>query len=653
MPTQIDPRSVLPEGDYRPEDDAPRPAPRAPSAASPIDEETPARRAPPKRKGGKSKVVVKESEEGTTVSVEGDADGGNGHGERSFEDESPLDADAESQYAMVEVERVGPGEGPGWEGMTYNGIPVSKGRVGYIPRTKDVYDRVQAIAGGAEYKFVTKGAPTVFKKLNGPPKALPGEDVDYEIPEDFELGEEGLYPRGRRPGLRGRQRPYGEGYGREPSLPPDEGDGITMEIPAGGPGAPGSGFPDGWVYVAATNSHWYMRDGRPVPPPRGSRPPAIPSVGGYNPGMYDHSVDKEEESEIKELKRELDELRRDKNKKDPMDAFMAMMGAQLEERKLQFAADQAKWEREKSEREAERRAQAQAAIDAAKATAEAAKETARIQADAAKETARLQAEAAKANNGSANEVTKQMLVMQGEHTKQLVTILTQKQESGGLTGLLEQHALIQDTFGGKGSDNAAVQVAEAVKQALPPVLDSIKDVVVTWRAGNVAPALPGQPAPASGAQQGQQTSADQVKELGRYLQLIGYVVTCANEGLPAKPSTLVHGCIAYQLHKQYDQVEGLVLQATPEQIVQVVDDATKKLGSPADLVEFHKVARESLLAPKGRAWLQALRESIVEKRNKDAQRAQTKTPSVQSVAPAGAIGAAEAAIPPGPVSSTG
>lgn len=634
-PNTSDLRTSLPEGTYTPDDDVP-PTPRR-AAASPLDEE-PVRRRPQAKAAKKGRTKITVENDGGAVEVE---DGASAPvPEPAFDDESPLDADAEAQSAMCEVERVGPGDGPGWDGMSFNGIAVSRGRVGYLPRTRDIYDRVQSLVGGAEYSFVTKGRPRVFKKLPGAPKALPGEDVDYQTPAGYGLGEHGLFP------LNGGGRGFtigGPGFGFQHPQGPIEGDGMSMELPADA-GSDPDGL-DGFVFHPGTNQWHFYRGGRRSPIPRGMRPPAAPGAftGGFNPGMYDHADDEKKNPRLDAVEKTLEKIAtRLERPEDPAKAIGAMLAPVMTMMTAMMAS-------QSNQQTAAATAQAQAA----QAQATASIEVAKHQAAAAKEAAVLQAAAMQANNGAALTAAKEMAALQANHTTQLMTVLSQKQEEGGIDRMFERFANWQELTGGggKGSDNAAVQISEAIRSVVPTLSESVRDTVYAVK-GLPIPGPGGAAAPTDPIAQAQQPpaaapgaapNAQSLGESGQYMQLVGYLGRCVQRGMKPTTNTLANGCLAYNLDApaKWEQVCATVLQITPDQAVELVVQTIKQggLSGVKQFQEFVAFVQGTVLSPQGRQWFAALQKSVAKHLAEQQEAAK-------------AAAAVAAAPPPSPIAPT-
>jgi hypothetical protein len=605
-----------------------------PVAESPLDEE-PSRRAPPKpkRKPARTKVTVETApEEGDDVRHQHhEEDQGSPSNEPQFEDDSPLDADAAAVTSMCEVDRVGPGQGPGWDGRTYQGVPVSYGRVGTFPRVRGVYERVQELVGGGEYRFVTKGKAPVFKILPGAPKPLPGEEPQQGYGGQ-PFGGFGPPPgpafQGQMPG------PFGFQHGLYEEPDPLEGDGIAMEIPAM-PERHDSGL-DGFVYHAATNAWHYYKDGRRAPVPRGMRPPAMPgaSSSAFNPGMYDHgSTD-----ELSELRRELKEIREQKS--NPMESFLSMMQAQMEDRRLKLEEDKLRMDAEREERKEAAKAQALVQAETMKLQVEAQKAAAIAQAEASKEVARLQAEAMRSNATGAVEAAKEMAKAQADHSKQMMTVLMQKQEDGGVDAMFDRFARFQDIVGGNAKPgNVATEISDAIKTVIPSLAESVRDTMYAYK-GLPIPGPGGAQAPtdpnAAQPPQGGAPNSQSLGEAGQYMQLVGYMCNAMNAGMKPTPSVLAHGCLAYNLQPKWAEVRGTLVAVTPEQVCELVGQTIKQGGlqGQKQFQEFEALVRRTCLSPGGRQWIAALQKALAEQIAKEqAAAALAATPPAPQVPP--------------------
>lgn len=530
-------------------------------------------------------------------------DEGNGHHGKETQPSlgrgTPFDTSAALEQAMIEVIRVGPGKGSGWQGQLFNGQAVTYARCGQLPNSRDLFDKAAQLFGGGEYEFQGKdeAGKAVSTRKTFPGAPLPISDADIPVTssfDDLQWQAQGLQSHGVAGTL------DEEGFWQGSTQ--DQGD-------------------TGWIYVAARNNWKWVGPGRPLGPP-----PSQPGGNGtfYDPGMYDHR-EKKEDSEVKEM---LKALLASKTAPNPMEGFLAIMQAQAEERRTQLAEDRLRWEQEKEEREARRKEESALARDSAK-----------IQAEAQREVAKMQAEAMKGNASSAVEAAKEMAKMQQAQTTQLVTILTQKQEQGGFDAMFDRVAKFNDLVqGNKPESNPASEISETLKMVLPSVAESIKDSIYAWKGmappqGNMGTEPPlltdggnSQNSQATQTQQQQQQAS--LGEAGQFLQLVGYLANSARKNMPPKASVLAHGCLAYNLDERYGEVRAKIIQANPELVVMMIDQTVRQNGSPPQFVEFASMVRQTMFAPQGRAWFKALQESLASDVTREQAQAQQQKQAV-------------------------
>ena len=403
----------------------------------------------------------------------------------------------------------------------------------------------------------------------------------------------------------------------------------------------------GWVWVHARN-HWVWKG--PGRPP--GKPPAMPYGGaGGGMGVYNPSAFYQDDDRVARLEKLVANLAEEK-KSSPMDGFLAMMQAQVEERRIQLQEDRLRWEQQKEEREAERKMQAHHALEATKANAEAQKEVAKDQAEASKEVARLQADAMKSNSTSAVEAAKEMAKLQQTASDNLIRVLTSKQEEGGFEKIFDRSMQIAEVMSGGRERNAAEEISTAIRTVVPTLAESVRDTVYAVRGFPTPPsgaagqhAVRGFPTPPSGAagQQGtvqlqqqpqqlqQQMTPEQVTQAS-YVQLVGYLVNAVRAGDKPNVPTLAHGAMAYNLHhppEKFNDVKAVLVQTTPEMVVQMVDQTTRQMGNPPHFVEFTKLARETCFSAQGRAWLKELQANIVASIEKEKAQLAAQQPTGQ------------------------
>lgn len=559
-----------------------------------------------------------------------------------FESDSPLDTEAEASLMMVEVDRVGPGEGTGWVQRMYDygdghgPQPVSYSRVGSFPDDRGIYERTQALAGGGQYRFARKGKKPIFKILGGPPLMLPGEQQGPSS-----------YPNGAIPNGRGgfdRVGLYDEPFA-ERVLPSDPADDPNFDPEVGiDPEAFTQSTLNGWFRGGPYNKLLYYVNGTPARPPRGSKPPASLLVGNAASGFdaYTPSVEpdkegskpfslsewlqmqaeerrekereererrdreREERREEENKRREDDQRRRDEEKEDRR---------REDERKRDEENKRREDEKARLEREREdRRRDEERSREDRKEAARLAGEAAKAQADAVRESARLQAEAAK-------EAAK----LTSESNSRLFEVLLKKSDAPGATEqALNLGLKIADRVNGSAREpSAAGDIAEAIQTALPSVAQAAKETIVTWRQGAPQPQLPGahQQAPPGPA------PSDQVDITGSSLALVHYFTTMMKQ---VRPNYLLFYCGlgAYPgLLERQGEIEQKILLATPEIVVSEFRKGTLVYSSFAGQIP---AVEQACLSPQGRAWLAGLQDAI--RREIAARQRQAQAPQSQSQA---------------------
>jgi hypothetical protein len=598
------------------------------TATSPLDAE-PAQRArrPRQAPQQKRKVVLEE------VTTPED------HAEQAspWESASPLDADADAQLATVEVDRIGPGEGQGWVQRSFDygdgrgAQPVSYGRVGSFPDDAGIYERVQSLVGGGQYRFVRAGKKPVAKVLGGVPLPLPSEQASGPAPSarggfDREpFFEEGYQPQGHRPD------PF-EDPSFDPEVGIDPADVVQTSL-------------NGWFRGGPYNRLMYFANGVPSRPPRGSRPPAAllssPAVGvgdeGFNPAIYDHggseaasqsrrewqreqeAARREEEKERRaeeqrrrdeerELRREEEARRRDEEAQRRADEKEERRrdeerrreeeARRREEEKLRREEEREERRRDEERTREERRLQAESAKESARAQAEAVKEAAKLTADSAKETARIQA----------------------ENNKLLFELMLKKTDGEGSADKIVDRSmrLAEIIQGGKPEGNGASEIADAIKTAVPALAKAGTDVAYAWKGYPVpgqqaAPVLPGA-APAApqlpNAPPASSGPTPEAREVAANLQLVGYLVQAWKVGMKPLPSLLAHGTLAYGLTNSFSSIAQKVQIATPALVVAEFEKGVAALGSPPMFAAHIPMVREMAASPDGVAWFQAFQQAL-------------------------------------------
>jgi len=254
---------------------------------------------------------------------------------------SPLELEMLAQgQGGVEVERIGPGQGPGWRGNKYREEVVALGRVGVFGNSARLFDEIQERAGGGNYRFTGKvnGNPAIITKmLPGAPKSLSPDEED--IREEEREEREGLeaFTRGIDP------RMY------DPTFQ------ATM---------PNRSLDGNWSFDNIVHRWKWVGMG----PPRGA-----PPGNGAAPGdrsIYFHKS-RENESDDEDIKRENAELRRkleieplkDKieqllqapkqQQQDPFAGLANMMQMQMQraeaEQKARAEEERRRWDRDREE----------------------------------------------------------------------------------------------------------------------------------------------------------------------------------------------------------------------------------------------------------------------------------------------------------------
>lgn len=90
----------------------------------------------------------------------------------------------------VEIERIGPGSGPGWRGSKFKGREVEMGRCGRVPNDPRLFDAISERWGGGHYKFVGSVNGKRIEdavKIPGAPKALTSNGESSEDDDDFDF----------------------------------------------------------------------------------------------------------------------------------------------------------------------------------------------------------------------------------------------------------------------------------------------------------------------------------------------------------------------------------------------------------------------------------------------------------------------------------
>lgn len=612
-------------------------ADQSPHAAEPV------RRAKP-RQQAKRKVVEREYEENVPQG-EDDRSQGDAHQDHptpEFVDESPLSALAESTLAMAHVSRVGPGTGPGWTGgMFYDfgdGMgpqPVSKGPVGTFQKTKDLFEVVVAEAGGGRYRFVTKGQPPYEETFPNPPLPLPMERQGGggRPPLPFPNG---AAPNGRGGFDRGGQGPFlDEGFQDQgpqpepwddPNFNPEEG----VE-----PEAFQQNQLNGWYRGGPYNRLIYYRNGVPSRPPRGSRPPAALINGGgaagldtYDPGAYDHSGD-DRISRLEKLVEQALQKKEEKSENSATNMMMTMMVKSMEDAKAarehEFRMAQLR------QGEEEKKANARAVAEAEAVKAKAASDLAIAQAKAAADQAIAaeNAKAVQANATAAIQNAKEIATIQSQASQQVITAITNANKNNDASLLMKGIELARDAFA-PGEKSTAAEVAEAIKDTVPTVATTVRDTVLGAK-GYPIP-QPGQPVQQNGQyppqipmQQPSAPPAGSDAEITfKNLQLVTFLENAWRRNKRPTVALLDDGLMAYGLTeaKHYDEAFKAIQLATPEIVVAKFEQGTKFLGDPPALAQRIPLIRAMANDPNGRAWLQALKDSV----NKAVQAAQQPAP---------------------------
>lgn len=192
--------------------------------------------------------------------------------------------------AGITIEVIGGGEGPGWSGDCYLGVPVQKGILGTFQGSVELIQRaVEEAAGGGFYRW--SGLDSKGKAQSGTFR-VPGAPKMHR-PND--PAAQALAP--------SLSAPFGGFGGPPPPTPPaaafQDAGGI-----AGGGASPFGPPPFSWVWSEGQNRYcWVSPDGSPPPP--GCVPPRFrPGLGSFQPQVFG-AEDSETKRELAEIKAQL------------------------------------------------------------------------------------------------------------------------------------------------------------------------------------------------------------------------------------------------------------------------------------------------------------------------------------------------------------
>ena len=580
-----------------------------------------------------------------------------------YEPDSPLDAMADAALLMVEVDRIGPGEGQGWHGRAYDygdgrgPVPVSYGRIGSFPDDQGVVERVQSAAGGGQVRFIRKGKKPVVMILGGSPLPLPSEQVGGS-------GQFAGYPNGAMP-IGGFDRGFPQeaawNQDRDPFQSPDYDPEVGVD-----PEEIAQVGITGWFRGGPYNRVLYYVNGVPARPPRGQRPPAAllnpaAAAGAYDPGAYDHGDERAEPSKVERLLEELVK-KVDKPAADPMAGMAAMLKAQLDADRLRWdqeraaadrkaAADAAeadrRWRADKEQRDNDFKLM-MARLEAEKVSAAARKaddvQIAKINADAQKEVALAASAQAKEIAQAHNAANDKIVAM--------VTANASKNDPMAMfrSGI----ELASDLVGGKEPDDAAEKIAKAVERTAPAVVNSVRDSIMVAR--GYAPPQPGQAQPQQSAPQQQpnsQAPSPQQDERVQMLSLTTYLVSSWQGGVPASVPVLRQGCIAYGLQHKIDDICKQLSNplASPAIVANEFARGAQALGLQqfvASIPAVNAMAND----PSGQAWFAQLQAKIREFNAQRMARARAQVVPPQQIQGQGAQAPAPAQQAPRQQSAT-
>jgi hypothetical protein len=514
-------------------------------------------------------------------------------------EETPIDSDAAASKLMVEVTRTGGGVGPGWVGDTFDGTPVSIGRVGSYPQSTDVYDRIQRLVGGGRYRFTGK---TRDGKHFDYEKPLPG--APFPLPAEAEQQAQGIYPNNAAPNARGGFERLGGGdprffglggqnvvFEEDRGEDPFQDEDYNPEIGIDPSQLPQAGL-TGWFRGGPYDRIRYYVNGVPSRPPKGHKCPAA-LMGGAPSGGVDVDPEPKKDSELTELLKAL----LAKPPVDPMAGYAAMMKAQAD-------ADRLRWEQERAaadRRAADDRAAAdrKAAADKGEADRRWEDEKLRRESEFKLMMARLDKESQIAESRKDNEVKIAEINAAAEKDKaaavnasndKLFNILLKKSDD---VGLLERGMRLgNDLSGGKSTIG---EVGNLINDAIPKLTDAAV-TYAAYRSGGAS-------AVAGGVNPGDPGEDDM---LARFVSVI---VENYNAGTPPDqmPKQLYSICLFSQFPK--DRLKSFVSLATPAVAGKILEAQAARAVDPNNKASILR-GRDALMTPAGQNWFNAVKAAV-------------------------------------------
>jgi hypothetical protein len=544
-----------------------------------------------------------------------------------YESVSPLDADAEAALDMVEVDRIGPGEGAGWVGRNYDhgngrGVQaVSYGRVNSFPDDAGIYERVQSLVGGAQYRFVRKGKKPVVKILGGVPLPLPSEQAGY--------------PNGAAPNWHGGfERTAADQSWTDPSFArasdPFEDPNFDPEVGVE-PEAVAQGGLNGFYRGGPYNKVIYYVNGVPSRPPRGVRPSASllggvaggyegyvgPDAGGGDDRVaalekkLDEALGAKKDDRLDRIERALTEKQTGGALENMLTLMMKSMDDAQKARDHEFKMMQLRVGQEDKDAKSRSAADALALVESRKIDLQ----IAQAKASADEKIAAHNATILQVNATAAMTNAKEIATISAASNDKMFALMSKKSEDGGfdqMFGRVQQYA---ETMAGGKSDDVAGQVSNAIQTAAEPLSKAIVDVGYAWR-GLTPPSAGGQPSQPPQAGQPalenkqQPGPSPEAQQIAANLQLLGYLITGWKHGSRPSAALLQHGCLAYNLIPQLDEIARKITMATPAIIVSEVDAGVKALGNPPIFSGHPAAVRAMVEDPAGRAWFAALQAAL-------------------------------------------
>jgi hypothetical protein len=321
-------------------------------------------------------------------------------------------------------------------------------------------------------------------------------------------------------------------------------------------------------------------------------------MGGFDPAAYDHSGD----DRVSKLERLVEKLveKIDNNPRAEQDSLRweKEMETRREERERDRERREEERERLREDRERDREARVDAtrlAADAAKAQSDAARAVAVAQAEATKEVAKLQADAMKINATASVDAAREMAKAQADNSKQLVSILLQKTDSGSeFDRSLDRALKISGMLGGEKSEiERALSIG---REMIPTLTQGVADIVNTYR-GN-APGQGNGGAPALGAEETQKA----IPVFGALLKM------CAAGAPPDRvPFALAVACETSGA--DLPKIRDLIVAAGADGISAWIDSMGPKVTSEEMKARLAD-AKALVTSAEGRAWIQAAQQAL-------------------------------------------